>query len=155
MSDFIHPPEGNAPVAIYEDGGGLVSKYQAAAFEYNLTGRKVKILGSCRSACIYALSVKNVCVGPNAVVKAHMAYEKYTNILREDITDQMISALPQPIYERLNGNITKNYNPKTTLTYNDLISLGIPKCRNQVYAKDTPYHVLKVKPITGENANAR
>ena len=155
MGDFIHPPAGNAPVAIYEDGGGLVDQYQAAAWEYNLKNRQVKILGSCRSACIYALSVRNVCVGPNAVVKAHMAYERDTNIVRADITARMIESLPARIYERLNGNITRGYNPRATLTYRDLISLGVRKCYSQVYAKDTPYKTLATKPLTGETINAR
>ena len=155
MGDFIHPPSGYAPVAIYEDGGGLVDQYRNAAWEYNLTGRQVKILGSCRSACIYALSVKNVCVGPNAVVKAHMAYERDTKVLRQDITARMMDALPARIYERLNGNITKEYNSKTILTYQDLISLGVRKCFSQVYAKDTKYTTLTTKPLTGETIDAR
>ena len=66
MGDFTAPPPNNAPVAIYEDGGGLVKKYQEMAFQYKLEGRKVKILGSCRSACVLALSV------PNEIGRAHV-----------------------------------------------------------------------------------
>ena len=154
MGDFLHPPPGHAPVAIYEDGGGLVDQYRDAAWQYNMTGRQVKILGSCRSACILALSVKNVCVGPNAVVKAHMAYERDTHVLRHDITARMLDDLPAAISERLSGNITRSYNPKATLTYRELVSLGVRKCFSQVFAKDTPYVTLATKPRTGETVNA-
>jgi hypothetical protein len=93
MGDFTTPPPNNAPVAIYEDGGGLVTKYQQMAMQYRLEGRKVKILGSCRSACVMALSVPNVCVGPNAVVKAHQAYEADTGVRRPDVTAVMMNSL--------------------------------------------------------------
>lgn len=140
MGDFTAPPPNNAPVAIYEDGGGLVKKYQQMALQYQLEGRKVKILGSCRSACVMALSVPNVCVGRNAVVKAHMAYEADTGVRRPDITAVMMDSLPVRIQQRLEPNITQEYNRKTTLYYNDLVQLGVKPC-------DT-YQVVKVKPVS-------
>ena len=140
MGDFTAPPPNNAPVAIYEDGGGLVKKYQEMAFQYKLEGRKVKILGSCRSACVLALSVPNVCVGRNAVIKAHQAYEADTGVSRPDITYQMMSSLPDKVRQRLEPNVTKNYNSKTVLDYNDLVSLGIKPCDS--------YRIVKVKPVS-------
>lgn len=140
MGDFTAPPPNNAPVAIYEDGGGLVKKYQQMALQYQLEGRKVKILGSCRSACVMALSVPNVCVGQNAVVKAHMAYESDTGVRRPDITAVMMESLPVKIRQRLEPNITQEYNRKTTLYYRDLVNLGVKPC-------DT-YQVVKVKPVS-------
>lgn len=128
MGDFIQPPPNMQPVAIYEDGGGLVSKYQAMAQQYRLEGRKVKIMGSCRSACVLALSVPTTCVSPGAVVKAHYAYEQDTGIIRKDITTSMMNDLPEKIRNRLEPNLSKSYNYKTTLSYRDLVSLGVPSC---------------------------
>lgn len=128
MGQFLSPPPNNAPVAIYNDGGGLVNAYQQAALSYKLQGRRVEIRGSCRSACLLALSVPNVCVSPAAQVKAHFAYEQDTGVIRHDITDEMLASLPVPIKNRLNGKITKGYNPNATLNYADLRELGVPDC---------------------------
>lgn len=131
MGDFINPPPNMRPVAIYEDGGGLVSKYQAMAQQYRLEGRKVKIMGSCRSACVLALSVPTTCVAPGAVVKAHYAYEKDTETIRYDVTNSMMSDLPEQIRNRIEPYLARSYNSKTTLDYSDLISLGVPSCGKQ------------------------
>lgn len=140
MGDFTTPPPNNAPVAIYEDGGGLVTKYQQMAMQYRLEGRKVKILGSCRSACVLALSVPNVCVGPNAVVKAHQAYEADTGVRRPDITAVMMNSLPDKVRQHLEPNIQTTYNARTTLHYSDLVSLGVKPCDG--------YRVVKTKPVS-------
>jgi hypothetical protein len=156
MGDFTTPPPNNAPVAIYEDGGGLVTKYQQMAWQYRLENRKVKILGSCRSACVMALSVPNVCVGPNAVVKAHQAYEADTGVSRPDITAVMMSSLPTKIREQLEPNITRNYNRKTTLNYNDLVSLGVKPCDSYRVVKTKPVsHPLTLNPIASLIASIR
>lgn len=128
MGDFIQPPPNMQPVAIYEDGGGLVSKYEAMAQQYRLEGRKVKIMGSCRSACVLALSVPTTCVMPKAVVKAHFAYESDTGRIRQDITHEMMWQLPDKIRARLEPNLTRGYNAKTILNYYDLVGLGVPSC---------------------------
>ena len=92
MSPFLYPPPDiKQPVVIYNDGGGLVTKYFEQAYRYKMEGRRVEIRGSCRSACILALSVPNVCVSPAAEVKAHNAYEKYTGVRRPDVTEEMLA----------------------------------------------------------------
>lgn len=156
MGDFTAPPPNTAPVSIYEDGGGLVKKYQEMALQYRLEGRKVKILGSCRSACVLALSVPNVCVGPGAVVKAHMAYEADTGVARPDITAQMLNSLPDRVRQHLEANIQRNYNPRTTLHYADLVSLGVKPCDNYRVVKTKPVsHPLTVNPIASLIASIR
>jgi|LakMenEpi03Aug12_release.lakeMendotaPanAssembly.Ray.scaffolds.fasta_scaffold70646_2 hypothetical protein len=143
MSQFLSPPPNNAPIAIYNDGGGLVTAYQAAALRYKMEGRKVEIKGSCRSACLLALSVPKVCVTPGAQVKAHHAYEQISGTVRTDITNQMLADLPTPIRNRLEGKITPNYNQQATLNYKDLRSLGVADCSDNkpvksIIAKDKP-----------------
>ena len=144
MQDFIHPPAGLEPVAIYEDGGGLVTEYQNRAIQYRLENRRVEIHGSCRSACILALSVPNVCVYPTAVVKAHHAYEKYTQKTREDITQQMMSALPTKIRNSLEHSVQTQYTPASTLTYAELRDLGVSACSQKV----------KIRTVRRDTGNA-
>ena len=130
MGEFIMPPYGTTPVEIHDDRGGYVEEYRKAVETYNYQGRKVKILGICRSACILALASDNVCVGPNAQVKAHLAYEKETGRRRPDVTEQMLYMLPAPIRNRLWGHVQRQYTPEATLGYTDLVNLGIPSCKN-------------------------
>lgn len=139
MSPFLAPPPSiNQPVVIYNDGGGLVDRYIAQAHQYNIEGRRVEIRGSCRSACLLALSVKNVCVGQAAQVKAHHAYEKSSGITRPDVTETMLVELPLNIRRRLDGKIQENYTAAATLEYSDLRKLNIPDCDKTTVATDTP-----------------
>lgn len=131
MSPFLYPPPNNAPVVIVEDGGGLVDKYIEQAHQYALEKRRVEIRGSCRSACIMALSVPKVCVAPGAVVKAHHAYEQRTGNIRPDVTNKMLSELPANVRDRLQGHIYRNYQPDSVLDYSDLRQLNIPDCDNK------------------------
>ena len=108
----------------------------SSLWHYNIEGRKVKILGMCRSACLLALGARNVCVGPNAVVMAHMAYEKGTGFTRPDVTARMLQHLPHKIRARIDGKIKRDYTEGATLRYADLINLGIPACGTSVYAAD-------------------
>ena len=128
-SPFLYPPpDVKQPVIIREDGGGEVREYEWAMNKYNAERRRVEIRGSCRSACSMALGVKNVCVAPGAVVKLHQAYEKATGVIREDVTNLMTSYMPMRVRNHVEGHITRNYNPYTTLYYDDLIKLGIKSC---------------------------
>lgn len=128
-SPFLMPPPAiTQPVIIREDGGGSVAAYMEQARVYNIEGRRVEIRGSCRSACLLALSVKNVCAGQSAIVKAHHAFNELTGERRPDVTNKMLAQLPDRIKQRLDGKITEDYNPQSTLRYNDLVKLGISPC---------------------------
>jgi len=129
MGQFLYPPPDiRQPVVIVSDGGGLVDQYERAAWRYRLEKRRVEIRGSCRSACTLALSVPNVCVGKNAVVKWHHAYSVDDHTPRYDVTNAMLSQLPIRIQYQLRGKITVDYNPNAILNYHQLIALGIQDC---------------------------
>jgi hypothetical protein len=129
VSPFLYPPPDiRQPVVIFEDSGGMVADYERAAVRYRLEKRRVEIRGSCRSACTLALSVPNVCVGKNAVVKWHHAYGLYTHEPRYDVTRTMLSQLPMRVRYQLEGKISVDYNPNATLDYKQLVALGIADC---------------------------
>jgi len=128
MGFLYEPPSIIQPVVIKNDGGGIVDTYIQQAHKYTAQGRRVEIRGSCRSACILALAVPNVCVSPAAQVKAHMAYEEWTGKPRPDVTEKMLRELPVHIRQRFDGKIKVNYSPEATLDYEDLRELNIPDC---------------------------
>jgi hypothetical protein len=128
MPAFLDVPPNHAPVVITEDGGGLVQKYLDQALRYALEKREVQIAGSCRSACMLALSLDRVCVWPEAEVKVHHAYDRDTGRIRYDITNLMTSVLPEKIQKRLAGNIRSEYWEGATMTGDELVSLGVKRC---------------------------
>jgi hypothetical protein len=133
--DLPPPPA----IVITNDGGGIVKQYKKLVDLYSMENRQVRIMGSCRSACILYLGAKNVCVGPNAIIKAHMAYEPVSGMSRPDVTSEMMDMIPYSVSSRLSPYITVNYNEKTTLNYNQLVELGIKKCKSDVVsASDKP-----------------
>ncbi len=148
MSPFLYPPPSIVqPVVIKEDGGGIVTDYIKAAYDYKAQNRRVEIRGSCRSACTLALSVPNVCVGPGAVVKWHHAYEPASGAVRYDITDLMLERLPFRIRSRIQGHIQVNYNPDATLTYRQLVELGVKDCDNDTQvATSKPVEIAPPSP---------
>ena len=125
MGSFLYPPPNNAPIVITDDGGGIVENFLAKAQQYNLEGRRVEIRGSCRSACVIALSVKNVCVAPGATVKAHLPYEQWSGKIRMDYVQKMLDPVPYNIRTYLEGKLQKNYTADTTLDYSELRSFGL------------------------------
>lgn len=144
--DLPPPPPA---IVITEDGGGTVTKYEAMVDRYSAENREVRIMGSCRSACILYLGASNVCVGPNAVVKAHEAYEPYSNRNRPDVTAEMMNRIPARISARLAPYITEHYNKMTTLNYSQLVELGVRPCGSDhtVAATDKPKQSIgKPKP---------
>jgi hypothetical protein len=138
---FLNPPSDvRQPVVIVDDGGGSVYDFENQAFKYNVEQRRVEIRGSCRSACTLALSVQKVCVGPGAVVKWHHAFNSFDHSVREDVTQEMLSTLPPRVRHAVEGRVTVNYNPQATLTYSQLVELGIPDCDNGTQvARAVPY----------------
>jgi hypothetical protein len=146
-SPFLYPPPAiTQPIIIKDDGGGSVAEYMEKANLYNMMGRRVEIRGSCRSACTMALTVKNVCVGPGAIVKWHDAYNELTGQRRPDVTARMIAPLPEKIRNRIEGRVTEDYNPYTIISYRNLVKLGIPDCDDGVVkASDAPKPSKPVK----------
>ena len=142
MSQFLNPPPYAQEIVITNDGGGYVSSYKEAAFRYYISGKKIKVAGSCRSACTLSLSYSNVCVFPNAIFKWHMAYDEDTGIRRPDVTNQMISAMPQRVADRLRGVVSRDYNPSATLTGYQLIELGIKACVKSYEPKNTNRSIM-------------
>ena len=128
MPGFTDTPPKMDPVVITYDGGGLVAEYKQAALKYRLEGRDVQIVGVCRSACVYALSVPKVCVYPSAIVSAHYATDIDEGFPRQEATEAILRDLPKAIGDTLRPHIEKKFTRGATLTADQLVKLGIKKC---------------------------
>ncbi len=133
---YLEPPPGPAPVVVVKDVGGYVDQYREQTERYRRENREVR-LHECRSACTLALSLPNVCVFPDSIVKFHKAYDVKTKIADESVSRELMSAYPPAVQARL-GQLTREYR---ALRGAELIELGIRDCnekRTIMVAKNTP-----------------
>jgi hypothetical protein len=120
---YLHPPPGDAPVVVMKDVGGYVDQYEQQTAWYSQTNREVR-LHECRSACTLALSLPNVCVYPDSLLKFHKAYNPETKEANDSVSDALMASYPSAVRERL-GVLTRNYK---VLTGSELIRLGVRDC---------------------------
>ncbi|MBY6242035.1 hypothetical protein [Methylosinus sp. Sm6] len=132
---YLSPPPSPAPVIVYKDVGGLVSDYQAQTEIYRRESREVR-LHECRSACTLALSLPNVCVYPDSLVKFHLAYNAIDRQTDAGVSAELFRSYPSAVQQRL-GGLTRQYK---VLTGNELISLGVRNCNGDrtMIAEGTP-----------------
>ncbi|MBV8849795.1 MAG: hypothetical protein JOZ16_09465 [Methylobacteriaceae bacterium] len=132
---YLDPPPLPAPVVVTKDVGGYVDEYRARTELYRAQDREVR-LHECRSACTLALSLPNVCVYPDSLVKFHAAYDPRNKAINWDETQKLFSTYPAPVQARL-GTLTREYK---ILSGAELISLGVRDCneRRVLVAKAAP-----------------
>ncbi|MDE2577730.1 MAG: hypothetical protein KGL46_02895 [Hyphomicrobiales bacterium] len=136
---YLDPPPMPAPVVVTKDVGGLVRAYQDRTELYRMQNREVR-LHECRSACTLALSLPNVCVYPNSILKFHQAYNDVTKETDAGVTYQLWSAYPAPVRARL-GGLTRQYK---VLRGAELIALGFRNCRGP--SRQQPILVARARP---------
>jgi hypothetical protein len=112
-----------AAVIVTKDVGGFVTDYENQTAIYRASERAVR-LHECRSACTLALSLPNVCVYPDSILKFHLAYDPRNHQTNADVSQQMFDSYPAAVRARL-GTLTREYN---VLRGSELISLGIRDC---------------------------
>ena len=143
MSYLYPPPSPNLPVVVQKDFGGLVSEYRAMTELYRQQNREVR-LHECRSACTLALSLPNVCVYPTSVLRFHSAYHRDTKQVDPNVSNELLSAYPPAVRERLGNHLTRNYR---SLTGAELIELGVRDC-TQPQQGDTMIARARQTPAT-------
>ena len=120
---YLDPPPMPAAVVVQKDVGGLVRAYQDRTELYRSQNREVR-LHECRSACTLALSLPNVCVYPSSQLKFHQDYNDITKEVDYGVTNELWSAYPQGVREKL-GTLTRKYK---VLRGSELIAMGIRDC---------------------------
>jgi hypothetical protein len=142
---YLNPPPGDAPVLVFKDVGGYVDQYDRMTAFYARTNREVR-LHECRSACTLALSLPNVCVYPDSLLKFHKAYNAETREANSQVSDALMASYPPAIRQRL-GELTRNYK---VLTGSELIRLGVRDC-NAPQQPNVMVARAKLKPSAPEN----
>ncbi len=132
---YLEPPPLPAAVVVTKDVGGYVDQYRERTELYRAQDREVR-LHECRSACTLALSLPNVCVYPDSVLKFHAAYDPRNRVINWEETQKLFSSYPAPVRARL-GTLQREYK---ILSGAELISLGVRDCNEKriMVAKAAP-----------------
>ena len=152
---YLHPPPSpNIPVVVHKDFGGLVSEYKAMTEVYRRQNREVR-LHECRSACTLALSLPNVCVYPQSVLRFHSAYHRDTKQVDPQISAELLSHYPPAVRERLGNHLTRHYR---SLSGQELIDLGVRDCTRPpetmvARARQTPVTTVAAAPGAPEQTD--
>jgi hypothetical protein len=126
-------PNPDAPVMPYgpepRDGGGALYRYFGAVMRADMLGQKVRISGTCISACTVYLGARNVCVEPDAVLWFHAAH--VGGRVDETATREMASYWPESVRawaESAGATKALEFTRRRSLTGSDLIAMGMRAC---------------------------
>ena len=89
--------------------------------------------------------IKAVCLFPGAIVSAHYATDIDEGFPREQATEAILNDLPKIIGDTLRPHIQKNFNRGSTLTADQLVKLGIKRCKgtDPLYRSDPRNSIMK------------
>jgi hypothetical protein len=71
---------------------GEMGRFDAVVQQYNASGERFRIDSHCQSACTIFLSIRNVCVTPNATLLFHSGGDMRANRINPASTQHMLDA---------------------------------------------------------------
>jgi hypothetical protein len=109
---------------------GEMGQFDAVVAQYNASGERFRIDSHCQSACTIFLSIRNVCITPNATLLFHAGGSPRTGRMSEGSTQHMLAAYNP----RLRQYVTENHFMETfdfhAISGGDIVRrFGYPACR--------------------------
>jgi hypothetical protein len=71
---------------------GEMGRFDAVVSQYEASGERFRIDGHCQSACTIFLSIRNVCITPNATLLFHAGGNPHTGRINPSSTQHMLAA---------------------------------------------------------------
>jgi hypothetical protein len=71
---------------------GEMPRFDAVVQQYNASGERFRIDSHCQSACTIFLSIRNVCITPNATLLFHAGGDRKTGTISQGSTQHMLAA---------------------------------------------------------------
>ena len=129
------PARADGSVSALGMGGGTTRTAGLAAFDavvqkYNASGERFRIDGHCQSACTMFLSIRNVCITPNATLLFHAGGNPNTGRISPDATQHMLDTYKPALRQYVTNNHFMD-----TLTFHAISGremssrFGYPACR--------------------------
>ncbi len=108
----------------------IFQRFQAVAAQYNASGERFRIDSHCQSACTMFLSIRNVCVTPNAKLLFHAGGNMREGRMNPARTQEMMSTYNSRLRQYLSEGGYMNTFAFHTISGRDIISrFGYPACK--------------------------
>jgi hypothetical protein len=108
---------------------GQMPRFDAVVQQYNASGERFRIDAHCQSACTIFLSIRNVCITPNASLLFHAGGDMQNNRINPNSTQHMLAAYKPTLREYVMANHFMDTFEFHTISGQDMISrFGYPTC---------------------------
>ena len=103
--------------------------FDAVIAQYNASGKRFRIDGHCQSACTMFLSIKNVCIEPDAELLFHAGGNPRSGKVNPASTKHMLDTYKPALAKYLTDNHLMDGFEFYTISGSELISrYGYPAC---------------------------
>src|SRR5271168_2981299 len=83
---------------------GEMGRFDAVVSQYNASGERFRIDSHCQSACTIFLSIRNVCITPNATLLFHAGGDPRTGRINAGSTQHMLAAYNSALRQYVKEN---------------------------------------------------
>ena len=106
------------------------SRFLAVIAQYNASGEPFRIDSHCQSACTMFLSIRNVCITPNATLLFHAGGNRQKANISRSATDHMLAAYNPALRQYVTDHHFMDTFEFHSISARDMIArFGYPACR--------------------------
>jgi hypothetical protein len=108
---------------------GEMPRFDAVVRQYNASGERFRIDSHCQSACTIFLSIRNVCITPDATLLFHSGGDPSTNRMNPASTQHMLDAYNPALRKYVSDNHFMDTFAFHTISGHEMIAhFGYPAC---------------------------
>jgi hypothetical protein len=109
---------------------GEMGRFDAVVAQYNASGERFRIDGHCQSACTIFLSIRNVCVTPNATLLFHAGGNMQAGRINPQSTAHMLEAYKPALRKYVEDNHFMDTFAFHAISGREIVSrFGYPACK--------------------------
>ena len=109
---------------------GEMGRFDAVVQQYNASGERFRIDSHCQSACTIFLSIRNVCITPNATLLFHAGGNPKTARMNPGSTQHMLASYNSALQQYLTQGHYMDTFAFHTISGRDIVKrFGYPACK--------------------------
>jgi hypothetical protein len=109
---------------------GEMGRFDAVVQQYNASGERFRIDSHCQSACTIFLSIRNVCITPNATLLFHAGGDPKTARMSAGMTQHMLASYNAALQQYVTQNRYMETFAFHTISGRDMVKrFGYPACK--------------------------
>jgi len=109
---------------------GEMGRFDAVVQQYNASGERFRIDSHCQSACTIFLSIRNVCITPNATLLFHAGGSPKTGRMNAGSTQHMLAAYKPALRQYVTEHHFMDTFEFHAISGREMVSrFGYPACR--------------------------